>query len=48
MKEAKQETIKTLNHKKAGHELDDEDMDMIKDELARVCNASTYVMEISG
>jgi hypothetical protein len=37
-----------MNTKKAGIELDEEDIENIKDELAKVCNAATYVMEISG
>ena len=48
VKEAKEETLKSINSKKAGHELDEEDMENIKEELAKVCAASTYVMEISG
>lgn len=48
VKTAKNETIKTLNLKKAGLEVDDEDMEAIKIELAKICSASTYVMEISG
>jgi hypothetical protein len=31
-----------------GHDIDDEDLENIKDELAKICSASTYVMEISG
>lgn len=45
---AKTETLLSIKEKKQGFELDEEDMDTIKEELAKVCEASTYVMEISG
>ena len=37
-----------MNTKKAGLDIDEEDMETIKEELAKVCKASTYVMEVSG
>lgn len=48
VQQAKQSTIKSMNQMKAGHELDEEDMDAIKLKLAKVCTASTYIMEVSG
>lgn len=46
VKEAKQETMKTLGNKNM--EFDEEDLENIKQELAKSTAASTYVMEISG
>jgi hypothetical protein len=46
IKDAKNETMKTLNNKNL--EIDDEDMENIRNELAKICQASAFVMEISG
>lgn len=48
VKETKNTTVQSLNSKKSGIELDEEDVENIKEELAKICNAATYVMEISG
>jgi hypothetical protein len=37
-----------IKTKRSGFEIDEEDLDNIKGELAKVCEASSYVMEISG
>lgn len=46
VRDAKNETMKTLGNKNL--EFDEEDMENIKEDMAKVCAASTYVMEISG
>jgi hypothetical protein len=38
--------MKTIGNKNL--EFDEEDMENIKEEMAKICSASTYVMEISG
>ena len=48
VKVAKIDTITSMNVQKAGLEVDDEDMETMKEELAKICSASTYIMEISG
>lgn len=48
VRSAKIEAIKTLNQKKSDFELDEEDMETLTLEIAKICSASTYVMEISG
>jgi hypothetical protein len=37
-----------IKNKKSGFDIDEEDLDNIKVELSKVCEASSYVMEISG
>lgn len=44
----KNETLKEVNNKKSHLVLDDIDMEDMKEELAKICKASSYVMEISG
>jgi chemotaxis regulatin CheY-phosphate phosphatase CheZ len=44
--EAKKETVTLLSSKK--HDLDEEDIEAMKDNLAKLTAPSTYVMEISG
>lgn len=46
--EVKAEQIKDIQQKKAGDELDQEDEEEIKNELAKITKASTQVMELSG
>ena len=46
VKEAKAKTLKTIGNKNL--DFDEEDLENIKDELAKSTAASTYVMEISG
>ena len=46
VKELKTKTLATFGGKNA--EFDDEDMENFKEDLAKVCKASSYVMEISG
>lgn len=48
VKTSKNESLKVLNKQKASLEIDEEDLENIKDELSKICAASTYVMEISG
>lgn len=48
VRNAKVETLATINSKKTSLLIDEEDQEAIRDELAKVCEASTYVMEISG
>lgn len=48
VKTAKTETLASINSKKSGLLIDEEDQETIRDELAKVCEASSYVMEISG
>mmetsp|Transcript_8900 Transcript_8900/g.6653 ORF Transcript_8900/g.6653 Transcript_8900/m.6653 type:complete len:441 (-) Transcript_8900:55-1377(-) len=48
VKEAKTESLSATNLKKLGLEMDEEDMEALKEELAKICSASTYVMELSG
>jgi hypothetical protein len=45
---AKVDTLEMIKTKRSGFEIDEEDLDNIKMELAKVCDASSYVMEISG
>ena len=45
---AKTETTKSLQVSKKNFDMDEEDLDRVKEELAKICGASTYVMEISG
>jgi sorbitol-specific phosphotransferase system component IIBC len=44
--EAKKETVTLLSSKK--HDLDEEDIEMMKENLCKLTAPSTYVMEISG
>jgi hypothetical protein len=48
IKEAKAQTLKTISSGKKNFDIDEEDLERVKEELARICIASTYVMEISG
>jgi len=48
VKEAKSQSLGQNQLKKLGLEMDEEDMEVLKDELAKICAASTYVMEVSG
>jgi hypothetical protein len=48
VREAKTIATKQINGVKKNFELDEEDMEKVKEELAKQCEASTYVMEISG
>ncbi len=45
---AKDAATKQINGVKKNFELDEEDLEKVKEELAKQCEASTYVMEISG
>ena len=41
--------MKTLTGGKSKNiDMDEEDLERLRDELAKICGASTYVMEISG
>ena len=44
--EAKKETVALLNNKKS--DLDEEDIELMKENLCKLTAPSTYVMEISG
>jgi predicted metal-binding protein len=46
--EVKSEQIKQIQEKKAGDDLDQEDEEEIKNELAKITKASTQVMELAG
>ena len=46
VKEAKTASMKSLGNKNL--DIDEEDLENVKEELAKICGASTYVMEISG
>jgi hypothetical protein len=46
VRNAKDETLKTIGNKNL--DFDEEDMENIKDDIAKICSPSTYVMEISG
>lgn len=48
VKEAKAASLNKANYKKMGIEMDDIDIEAIKNEVAKICSASTYVMEVSG
>lgn len=48
VKEAKTTAMKTINGGKKNFDMDEEDLERVKEELAKICGASTYVMEISG
>ena len=48
VREAKTQTMKSLQGGKKNYDMDEEDMEQVKVELAKICGASTYVMEISG
>lgn len=48
VKEAKAATMKSIQGGKKNFDLDEEDLERVKEELAKVCGAATYVMEISG
>lgn len=43
---AKKETINILNNKNV--DIDEEDVEVMKENLAKICAPSTFVMEISG
>lgn len=48
VREIRTTTMKSLTGGKRNFDIDEEDLDKVKDELAKICRASTYVMEISG
>jgi hypothetical protein len=48
VKDVKTASQKTLVGGKKNFDMDEEDLERVKEELAKVCEASTYVMEISG
>ncbi|MFM7858062.1 MAG: hypothetical protein ACKO96_40635, partial [Flammeovirgaceae bacterium] len=45
---AKDAATKQINGVKKNFDLDEEDFEKVKEELAKQCESSTYVMEISG
>ena len=48
VREVKAQTQKSLTGGKKNFDMDEEDLERVKEEIAKICQASTYVMEISG
>jgi len=44
----RQATKKVIEKKKRNHDIDDEDMEKVKKDLARVSNVAEQVMELTG
>ena len=40
--------MKSISGGKKNFDMDEEDLERVKEDLAKICEASTYVMEISG
>lgn len=48
VKSAKAEAMVSLASAKSSKEVDEDDLESFKESLAKICSASTYVMETSG
>jgi len=48
VKEAKGASMKLFSGGKKNFVMDEEDLEKIKEELGKICRASTFVMEVSG
>jgi hypothetical protein len=48
VREEKTHAMKALQGGKKNFDIDEEDLERIKEEIAKICAPSTYVMEISG